>query len=68
MEDAERNVRQAIAQDSSNAFAHNNLGVLYQRLGRPAGAREEFRVALSPHPELEVARKNLESLGSYFFD
>jgi Tfp pilus assembly protein PilF len=68
MEAAEQNLRQAIARDGSNAYAHNNLGVLYQRLGRSAEAKEEFRLALSLQPGLEVAQKNLESVGGSLFD
>jgi hypothetical protein len=32
-------------------------------MGRTDEAREEFKLALSLNPELEVARRNLESLG-----
>ena len=63
MKEAERNLKLALELDNSNPFAHNNLGVLYQRLGRAALARSEFEAALTIHPELEVARKNLESVG-----
>ncbi|MFO0416510.1 MAG: tetratricopeptide repeat protein [Pseudomonadota bacterium] len=63
MAEAEKNLKLALSQDSSNPFAHNNLGVLFQRMGRTDEAREEFKLALSLNPELEVARRNLESLG-----
>jgi Tfp pilus assembly protein PilF len=63
MVDAEKNLKLALSLDSSNPFAHNNLGVLYQRLGRDRLAREEFEMALSLHPGLEVAKRNLESVG-----
>jgi Flp pilus assembly protein TadD len=63
METAEENLRQAITLDGSNAFAHNNLGVLLQRLGKRDEARSEFKTALALNPDLEVARKNLEVVG-----
>jgi Flp pilus assembly protein TadD len=63
MKEAEKNLKLALELDSSNPFAHNNLGVLYQRLGRTALARAEFETALALHPDLEVARRNLESVG-----
>jgi Flp pilus assembly protein TadD len=63
MSDAEKNLKFALSQDSSNPFAHNNLGVLYQRLGRSDEAREQFKLALRLNPELDVARRNLDSLG-----
>jgi Flp pilus assembly protein TadD len=63
MEDAERNLKQALSLDRSNANAHNNLGVLLQRSGNIDEARRQFTEALQLNPGLEVARKNLEVVG-----
>jgi Flp pilus assembly protein TadD len=49
--------------DGNNPYAHNNLGVLLQRLGQRDEARQEFKTALALDPDLEVARKNLEVVG-----
>jgi Flp pilus assembly protein TadD len=60
---AESHLRHAIELDGSNAYAHNNLGVLLQRLGKRDEARQEFKTALGLNPDLEVARKNLDVVG-----
>jgi Flp pilus assembly protein TadD len=60
---AESNLRHAIILDGSNPYAHNNLGVLLQRLGKREEARQEFKTALGLNPDLEVARKNLDAVG-----
>ncbi len=41
------------------AFAHNNIGVIHFRAGRPLDAAAEFKAALALLPELAEARKNL---------
>jgi Flp pilus assembly protein TadD len=64
MDAAEQNLRRAITLDGSNPYAHNNLGVLLQRLGKKDEARIEFKTALALNPELEIARKNLDVVGN----
>ncbi len=55
--------RQGLAQCPNNAFAHNDLGTVYLRMGRPDDARAEYRKALELKPDLEETRRNLELLG-----
>ncbi len=45
-----------------SARFHNNLGVVYQDLGRPAEAEAEHRAALAIKPDLAAARNNLGCL------
>lgn len=46
--------------DSSDAGAHNNLGVLYYQKGLVAEAIAEFSRALELDPKMQVAQANLE--------
>jgi tetratricopeptide (TPR) repeat protein len=47
----------------TNAYAHNDLGTVYLRQGKPDQARAEYRRALELKPDLEETRRNLELLG-----
>lgn len=47
----------------NNAYAHNDLGTVYLRMGRTDDARAEYRRALELKPDLEETRRNLELLG-----
>jgi type IV pilus assembly protein PilF len=44
---AQRDLQHAVELDDSNFEAHNALGVLHERMGRPAEAEEQFKRALS---------------------
>jgi Flp pilus assembly protein TadD len=55
-------LQQAVALDDRDAFAHNNLGVLYELKGQHPRAKEEFRRALSIDPGLDEAIGNLKRL------
>jgi type IV pilus assembly protein PilF len=44
---AKENLELALKEDSSNVPAHNTLAVLYNRIGQPENAKEEFEKALS---------------------
>jgi tetratricopeptide (TPR) repeat protein len=47
----------------ANAYAHNDLGTVYLREGKPDQARAEYRRALELKPDLEETRHNLDLLG-----
>ncbi len=47
----------------NNAYAHNDLGTVYLRMGKPDQAKAEYRRALELKPDLEETRRNLELLG-----
>lgn len=49
--DAAKSLERAVAHDASDAWAHDLLGICFQRLGRPDEALREFHasVALSPN-------------------
>jgi Flp pilus assembly protein TadD len=46
----------------SDEVAHNELGEVYSRTGRPADARAEFEAALKLNPNFARAQKNLDAL------
>lgn len=60
---AEADLKAAIEQDATNALAHHNMGVLFQRLGRNEEAVVEFKTALKHSPDLEVTKQALATLG-----
>lgn len=47
----------------NNAYAHNDLGTVYLRMGKPDQAKAEYRRALELKPDMEETRRNLELLG-----
>lgn len=47
----------------NNAYAHNDLGTVYFRMGKPDQAKAEYRRALELKPDMEETRRNLELLG-----
>ncbi len=55
--------RQGLELCPDNAYARNDLGTVYLRMGRPDDARAEYRRALELNPNLEETRRNLELLG-----
>ncbi len=55
--------RQGLNLCPNNAYAHNDLGTVYLRMGKPDQARAEYRRALELKPDLEETRRNLELLG-----
>jgi len=53
--------REAINFQPRNFFAHNNLGVLYDKKGLHDTAIREFETALAIEPGNAMALKNLET-------
>ena len=53
--------REAIAFQPRHFFAHNNLGVLYDKKGLPDAAIREFEIAVAIEPGNAMALKNLET-------
>ena len=62
--EAEKSLEQALLFDESNAFAHNNLGVLHELRGEEKRALESFRRAHLLAPELSEARTNIDRLST----
>mgnify|MGYP003395155322 FL=1 len=54
--------REGLDHCPSDDVAHNELGELYARTGRPAEARTEFEAALKLNPNFARAQKNLDTL------
>jgi tetratricopeptide (TPR) repeat protein len=54
--------REAIAFQPRNFFAHNNLGVLYDKKGLPDAAIREFEIAVAIEPGNAMALKILKPL------
>lgn len=63
LDEAERYLRKALSLNKSDAFTHNNLGVLFELKGLKQSARESFLKALELDPNLVEARENLRRLG-----
>jgi tetratricopeptide (TPR) repeat protein len=53
--------REAINLQPRNLFAHNNLGVLYDKKGLLDAAIREFEIAIAIEPDNVMALKNLET-------
>jgi len=51
--------RQALALNPLHADAHNNLGQILERQGKPAEASAEYQAAIDSDPTLRIARFNL---------
>lgn len=61
LREAETSLLKSIELDGNNGAAHNNLGVLYQRLGKGEQAKREFEIAMSLSPDLATVKSNLEN-------
>ena len=60
--EARIHLEQAIAVDSLSASLHNNLGILYERLGEREKAREEYEFAARLAPGKRLYQANLSHL------
>jgi len=54
--------RKVLASDERNALAHNNLGIIYKRMGLYMSAIEEFEAALDGLPNYFKAYNNLANV------
>ena len=61
-DEAIRSLEKLVAQESSNALAHNDLGVLYQRRGDLQNSRYHHEAASRLQPANVVFKKNLADL------
>lgn len=61
-EEAISRYREGLNLCPSDEVAHNELGEVYSRVGRPANARAEFEAALKLNPNFARAQKNLDTL------
>ena len=63
--EAQSHLEQALAQDSLSASLHNNLGVIYERLGMADKAAEFYGRARSLNPAQAAYAVNLRHLQQY---
>ena len=61
-EAAEKHLLMALAVNPEHPIAHNELGIVYRKLGRFNEAREQYEAALNIYPEFHYARRNLAVL------
>ena len=62
LDEAARELQEAIRLDRNNHSAHNNLGVVYEKRGDNAAAAAEYREALRLAPNEALYRNNLNRL------
>ena len=60
--EARTHLEQAVARDSLASSLHNNLGILYERLGEPVKARAAYERALVLQPGKGAYQSNLRRL------
>ena len=63
--EAQSHMERALAQDSLSASLHNNLGVIYERLGMTDKAAEFYGRARALNPAQETYAANLRHLQQY---
>ena len=63
--EAQSHMERALAQDSSSASLHNNLGVIYERLGMTDKAAQFYERARALNPAREAYVANLRHLQQY---
>lgn len=51
-----------VARDSNNAMFHNDLGVLYQKIGNSLKSRQHHEIAVKLEPSSTIFQKNLADL------
>ena len=61
-EEARIHLEQAVALDSLSASLHNNLGIVYERLGEREKARAEYELAARLAPAKRLYQANLGHL------
>lgn len=61
-DEARIHLEQALHVDSLAASLHNNLGIIYERMGRHSAARHRYRAATELNPERALYVSNLQRL------
>lgn len=61
-EEARIHLEQALQADSLAASLHNNLGIVYERMGRRTDARSRYQLAASLNPDRPLYEDNLKRL------
>ena len=59
LESAEEHLLKALELNSHHPVAHNELGIIYRKMGRFAEARRSYEAALAVYPGYHHARRNL---------
>jgi tetratricopeptide (TPR) repeat protein len=62
IEQAEASIKRALRLNPRHPVAHNELGMLYRRMGRFNEARAHYQQALAVYPGFHYARRNLAVL------
>jgi len=62
LDEAEKNLLQALGLNASHPVAHNELGIVYRKTGQFAKAREHYETAIAVYPGYHHARRNLAIL------
>ena len=62
LEAAEKNLLQALEFSPEHPVIHNELGIIYRKLGRFDEARQRYEAALAVYPGYHFARRNLAVL------
>lgn len=59
---AEKSLLQALKLNASHPVAHNELGIVYRKMGRFTEAKQRYEAALAVYPGYHHARRNLAIL------
>ena len=62
LDEAEKNLLQALGLNASHPVAHNELGIVYRKTGQFAKAKKHYETAIAVYPGYHHARRNLAIL------